>query len=479
MLKRILGATCLVGAVMFSGCANSTPAVRPQPTAASASGPAAPQRNPDYRASAPASSGAASPAHTLSISSGGDRVVARVGGREVTFGELLEPLIEAHGLEFLFQLLQLEAVQQAAEQKGIQVSAQDVADEREQTLSRLFQDVEEKTREQIEQAEAAGQAEKVKQLRADLERQREGLMEQFLQQQYVQTRNYMSRQEFDILLRTNAYLRKLAEARPEIRAEIPEQALKDDFAILYGEKAVVRHIQLSNLQEVNEAKRRLATQSFAEVASALSRNRQTAPVGGELPPFTQNSEEIPLAFREAAFRLKPGEVSDAIQTGDAYHLVKLERRVAPRAVTFESVKKNLQQQRRERMVQLVMNELRRQFTDDVRNQMRIEDPRLQQIYVERLEAQKAKLRERDDIRRQMERERGNGAATRPVEPSPAEPPPDAPADPLSSGAASPAPATRAAPAPAPGARAPEPARAAPDAPPAGTSGDPAAPAEDQ
>jgi len=47
----------------------------------------------------------------------------------------------------------------------------------------------------------------------------------------------------------------------------------------------VRYIQLDNMKEVAEARRRLqGGESFADVAQSMSRNPRTAPLGGRMIP---------------------------------------------------------------------------------------------------------------------------------------------------------------------------------------------------
>lgn len=333
--------------------------------------------------------------------------MARLGSRTITINEMEPLLLEGHGLDLLLGLVQLKMAQQTCEAQGLAVTASDMQIERERTLDRLFAEVEQKTRDQIAEAKGAGQEDKAKQLREEMVAAREPLLDQFLQQQYAQTHNYMTRVEFDLLLTANAYLRKLAESLPAIQAPIPEASLREDFSAQYGEKAVVRHIQLTNTQEVLEAQRRLQQgQGFAQVAAAMSRNRQTGPLGGALPPFTRNSPEIPEKFREVAFSLKPGEVSDALQAGEAYHLIKLEQLQQPRTVKFEDVQPTLRNDRHERMIQVAVNQLREKLGGQARDQMRIEDPILEKKFAERLDAQKTKLRDREAMVKQMVRERG-------------------------------------------------------------------------
>ena len=118
-----------------------------------------------------------------------------------------------------------------------------------------------------------------------------------------------------------------ANAAPTVQANITDERLQESFKALYGETIEVRHIQCSNPIEIAEAKRRLAAgESFENVARTMNRNTRTAQLGGLMPPFSRYAE-YPQVFKDVAFSLKIGEVSDAVETGGIYHLIKLDKRM--------------------------------------------------------------------------------------------------------------------------------------------------------
>ena len=43
---------------------------------------------------------------------------------------------------------------------------------------------------------------------------------------------------------------------------------------------------------------------------------------------------VPAKFKEVAFALKNGEVSDPVEAENAFHLIKVENRIPPKAVQF-------------------------------------------------------------------------------------------------------------------------------------------------
>jgi peptidyl-prolyl cis-trans isomerase C len=73
---------------------------------------------------------------------------------------------------------------------------------------------------------------------------------------------------------------------------------------------------------------------FAELAKKHSRG-PSAPNGGDLGFFDRGKMVKP--FEDAAFKLKPGEVSDIVETQFGYHLIKMEEKQPSRVVPKEEI----------------------------------------------------------------------------------------------------------------------------------------------
>jgi parvulin-like peptidyl-prolyl isomerase len=270
------------------------------------------------------------------------------------------------------------------------VTPEDVKQERELTFNRMFKDSDDQIREKIKEARDKGETEMVQKLEAQLNVDKEALLDQYLSQQYVQSHQYVSRPEFDLLLETNACLRKIAEASKELKNALTDETLQKAFAARYGEKIVVRHIQGNNPGDLQVARNRInAGENFADVAKAVSTNKHTGPLGGALPPFTMNATNVPQVFKEAAFALKDGEVSDIVQADNAYHLIKVESRIAPRLVKFEDVKENLRAELYDQVLQAAVKQLRDKLSQQVLANLKIEHPTLREQFQKRLDEGKA------------------------------------------------------------------------------------------
>jgi len=281
-------------------------------------------------------------------------IVAEVNGEPISREALVKPLIEAYGLNLLLQLVQLNLAHQHLNAQHLVFSTQDVEDERAQTLKKAFPDA---TTAEYPQ-----------------------LLDQLLSQQNL------TMAQFNFAMETNACLRKLAT--PQIAGKASEENLLEAFGIRYGEQVKVRDIALPNLQKVAEAKGRLAAgDSFAKVAFEMSTNDQTRMMGGELPEFARANPNFPEIFKEAAFALKIGEVSDPVNSEGVYHLIKLEGRIPPKIVKFEQVKEVLREELESNAIQQKMREVRNELAREAISGrgMEIKDPVLRDQLQQRLD----------------------------------------------------------------------------------------------
>ncbi len=62
---------------------------------------------------------------------------------------------------------------------------------------------------------------------------------------------------------------------------------------------------------------------FGELAKNYSADAASNGKGGILPPFSRGQGLVPKEFEDIAFSLKPGEISEVVQSGAGYHIIKL------------------------------------------------------------------------------------------------------------------------------------------------------------
>jgi parvulin-like peptidyl-prolyl isomerase len=327
-----------------------------------------------------------------SLTADSDVVVATAGDVEITETQLMTALKEAHGFGMLMYLVQRELAFETCRQMGMTVSDADIDEERQWTLNQMFENARE------------GE-------------DRENLLDQYLAQPKPRDQ-MMTRTEFDIIISTNAAMRKIAKA--SLKNAISDEDLKMHFDQLYGASVKVRHIMVSNPQELQKVQRLLAAgEDFAAVARAESRNPETKRVGGELPPFTINDARLPENFRRVAFALKENEVSDPVQAGGSYHLIKLEKRIDPKAVKFEDVKDSLRDSIQDRVIIEGVKEIRNRLAQQALAVLKVEDPVLKAEFDKRLAARDKLIRDREKIKEEMEKQRQTPTTSPMTDPTPA------------------------------------------------------------
>ncbi len=280
--------------------------------------------------------------------------IAIVNGRAISREKLINTLIDAHGAEVLQQLIILELAKQETQQRGIRVTQADVDAEFEMALNRI--------------AENAGMTGEFA-----TDKNKRDALRQVLDERRI------SMAEFMIGMERNAHLRKIAEKD----VHITEETLREEYARTYGEKVVVRHIQIprNDTRGLNQAINLLERGAdFADVARRVSKNAETAARGGEMEPFTFDDPDIPEVLREMAFSLKPGAVSSPVLTGQFFHILKLDHRIPPVDARFEDERPKVERSLRERVLPDLMGKLAVRLHQGAK--IRVLDGRLRPKYQE-------------------------------------------------------------------------------------------------
>jgi hypothetical protein len=191
--------------------------------------------------------------------------------------------------------VQLELAREGAGRAGVKVTADDIAQEREITLRRMFEKSNEKLTDKLNALRAKGSNAEADKIAEQIKKDNDAAFDQYMQQQHL------SRAEFDIVTETNTYLRKIAE--PMLIGKINDENLRAAFNAQYGETVDCRHIQCANMLEINQAKGRLAKgEPFEKVARDISRNAGTAPVGGKLRRSAATRRGCPKSSRKPRSR---------------------------------------------------------------------------------------------------------------------------------------------------------------------------------
>ncbi|MHC4983356.1 MAG: peptidylprolyl isomerase [Planctomycetota bacterium] len=244
-------------------------------------------------------------------------VMAYVNGKPVYMDALYRLLLKGPGSQFAIELVRHEMVRQAAQKNGISISKEEFDAGHERFLEAAFPGL-------------------------DSAADRELALNELL------LRKQVSREQWDMSIRTAALLRRIVA--PDI--EVSDQELRDEFGRQYGRRVVVSHIETADLSEAQKVKRLAAKEDFAQLAATYSTNR-SARSGGRLPPIGPKTEGVPPAIRQAALAMKKvGEISDPVQVGTTFHVLKLDQVIEPEKVKFEDVRDKLLADLKERRIRL-------------------------------------------------------------------------------------------------------------------------------
>ena len=132
-----------------------------------------------------------------------------------------------------------------------------------------------------------------------------------------------------------------------------------------GERVRASHILIRTPENVDEKTKEAARakaagvlgqvkagQDFAALAKQHSQDPGSAANGGDLGYFMQG--QMVGAFERAAFSLKPGEVSDLVETPFGFHIIKVADKQAERTVPLDEVRPQIEQ--------FLQNQLRQERT---------------------------------------------------------------------------------------------------------------------
>ena len=140
-----------------------------------------------------------------------------------------------------------------------------------------------------------------------------------------------------------------------------------------GERVRASHILIRTAEKADEkAKQEAKTKAddvlrqvktgkdFGELAKHYSQDPGSAPNGGDLGFFAQGQMVGP--FDQVAFTLKPGTISDVVETQFGYHIIKVVDKQAARTVPLDEVKPQIEQflqnQQRQQKTEAFINSLK-------------------------------------------------------------------------------------------------------------------------
>ncbi len=154
------------------------------------------------------------------------------------------------------------------------------------------------------------------------------------------------------------FLRQVTVGDAEVKKYFDEHP--EDFA---GEETVsARHILVESEEKAKDILGRIESgeMTFEDAAKAFSSCPSSAQ-GGDLGEFGRG-QMVP-EFDSACFEMAEGEVRGPVKTQFGFHLIKLEKKNAPRAISFEEAKSHIAQQ--------LLNEAQQKSYQSKVNQLKI------------------------------------------------------------------------------------------------------------
>lgn len=146
----------------------------------------------------------------------------------------------------------------------------------------------------------------------------------------------------------------------------------------YGERIRARLIAVSDRTKAQKLQQELTAhpEAFPRAAIENSEDVNSASIGGLIQDIRRNLGDP--AIEAAAFALQPGQVSQVLQLGNKYILLKCETRVAARPTPLAQVQPKIEDQIREEKLRGAANDLFASLQKTATIQNVVNDPRLSQ-----------------------------------------------------------------------------------------------------
>ena len=257
-----------------------------------------------------------------------DREMSRVQQRLLNMGKpLIDSQIPEIKKEVLENLINRELLYQESQRKGIKVD-ETAINKQVMTLKKRFP-TEAEFKSALMKANLSEAA-----IKAQIKR---GLAIQQFIDAHIAQKATVSDQE----------IKTFYESRPGLFKQ-PEQ-VRASHILIKVEPQADESQKTAARKRIEEIQQRLQKgEDFAALAQEFSQCPSSAK-GGDLGYFRRGQMVKP--FEEAAFALKPGEVSDVVETKFGYHLIKVIEKKPETTIAFEDIKDRLEQYLKQEKVQ--------------------------------------------------------------------------------------------------------------------------------
>jgi len=122
--------------------------------------------------------------------------------------------------------------------------------------------------------------------------------------------------------------------------QVPERVRASHILITAAADAPADVKQAALAKATSVLKSARAGKDFAALAKEFSQDPGSAAQGGDLGAFA--AQQMVPQFSEAAFKLKPGAISDVVETQFGYHIIKVTEKQPARTVKLEEAKPEIE-----------------------------------------------------------------------------------------------------------------------------------------
>ena len=258
--------------------------------------------------------------------SGTDRPLARVNSQLITWETVAQECMVRHGTEVLDNIINRTIIVAACEERGVAVTEQEVNAEIARIAKRFNLSIDQ--------------------------------WYQMLQAERAITPDQYRR---DVIWPMLA-LRKIAGDD----VQITEQDVQQAFVRDYGPRVEAKLIMMDNHRRALDvySQARQNPDDFERLAQKHSIEQNSAAMGGAVPPIRRHSGAKEL--EDAAFKLKPGEISPIVQVGPSrYVIIKCEGHTEP-VVTLNEVRERIMEDLQEEKTQVAVAKVFEQIKKETR-----------------------------------------------------------------------------------------------------------------
>jgi len=249
---------------------------------------------------------------TPSLSGVASEVVATVNGHELTRDQLAALAVAIYGRQILETLIAQEAVRQEAAKQGVSITKEEIEEYARKRVQEQLDDMARKSG-ATDLADLVARSGQPPDAAAQMRAKAEAALRPFVEPE---------------LLATKLIARGIT---------VTDDDVLNEYDRRYGAKARVLQIVLETEAEAQGVIEKLRMGAdFGQLAQEVSKDTVSRRHNGEMPPLP-----ITALLGAAASKLKPGEISEPIQTPDGFHVLKLVELIPAGNAVLEDVKETL------------------------------------------------------------------------------------------------------------------------------------------